>query len=61
MFDQLDRYRFLTKRAPEGLGPHKFTEHRVIMEAALARDIDKAVALIEDHSRGASKSVISLL
>ncbi len=61
MFDQLDRYRFLTKRAPEGLGPRKFTEHRLIMEAALAHDVDKAVALIEDHIRDTSERVISLL
>jgi GntR family carbon starvation induced transcriptional regulator len=61
MFDQLDRYRFLTKRAPEGLGSRKFNEHRMIMEAALAHDVEKAVALIEVHIRDTSERVISLL
>jgi len=54
MFDQLDRYRFLTKRTPEGLGVRKFEEHRQIMEAVLARDVDKAVDLIEVHFRDTS-------
>jgi GntR family carbon starvation induced transcriptional regulator len=61
MFDQLDRYRFLTKMSPEGLGNRKFEEHRQIMEATLARDTDKAVKLIEDHIRDTSERVVTLL
>ncbi|WP_280177941.1 FCD domain-containing protein [Hoeflea sp. EC-HK425] len=61
MFDQLDRYRFLTKMNPDGLGKRKFEEHRLIMEATLARDTDKAVKLIEDHIRDTSERVVKLL
>lgn len=61
MFDQLDRYRFVTKRAPEGLGGRKFEEHREIMTATLARDADLASELIEQHIRDTSERAISLL
>lgn len=61
MFDQLDRYRFVTKRAPDGLGGRKFEEHREIMAAALARDADLACDLIEQHVRDTSERAIKLL
>lgn len=61
MFDQLDRYRFLTKRAPEGLGKRKFDEHSQIKDAALSREVDKAVELIGNHIRDTSERVVSLL
>ncbi|MGI3185586.1 FCD domain-containing protein [Nioella aestuarii] len=61
MFDQLDRYRFVTKRAPKGLGGRKFEEHREIMNATLARDADLAAALIEKHIRDTSERAIKLL
>ncbi|MEJ8476120.1 FCD domain-containing protein [Roseibium algae] len=61
MFDQLDRYRFLTKMAPQGLGARKFEEHQRIMDAALARDTDLAVKLIEDHISDTSDRVVTLL
>lgn len=61
MFDQLDRYRFVTKRAPEGLGGRKFEEHREIMNATLARDADLASQLIEQHIRDTSERAIKLL
>jgi GntR family carbon starvation induced transcriptional regulator len=61
MFDQLDRYRFVTKRAPEGLGGRKFEEHRDIMAATLARDADLASELIEKHIRDTSERAIKLL
>ena len=61
MFDQLDRYRFVTKRTPEGLGGRKFEEHREIMNATLARDADLASALIEQHIRDTSERAIKLL
>lgn len=51
MFDQLDRYRFLTKSTPQGLGGRKFQEHRMIMDATLKRDGALASRLIEDHIR----------
>lgn len=61
MFDQLDRYRFVTKRAPEGLGGRKFEEHGDIMAATLARDADLAASLIEHHFRDTSERAIKLL
>lgn len=61
MFDQLDRYRFVTKKAPQGLGQHKFTEHRKIMDATIARDAATATALMEEHIRDTSRRVIDLL
>lgn len=61
MFDQLDRYRFVTKRAPEGLGGKKFEEHREIMTATLARNADLASDLIEQHFRDTSNQAIKLL
>lgn len=61
MFDQLDRYRFVTKRTPEGLGGRKFEEHRDIMDATLARNADLAADLIEQHIRDTSERAIKLL
>ncbi len=61
MFDQLDRYRFVTKRAPDGLGGRKFEEHREIMTATLARDADLASSIIEQHIRDTSEQAIKLL
>ena len=61
MFDQLDRYRFVTKRAPEGLGGRKYEEHGEIMAATLARDADLASSLIEHHIRDTSERAIKLL
>lgn len=61
MFDQLDRYRFVTKKAPEGLGRKKFEEHRQLMQATLARDADKASDLIEAHIRDTSDRALAML
>lgn len=61
MFDQLDRYRFFTKKAPQGLGGHKFEEHREIMVATLSRDADRAAQLIEHHIRDTSDRAKKLL
>lgn len=51
MFNQLDRYRFITKRFREGVGNSKFEEHREIMRAVLARDAPRATDLMERHIR----------
>lgn len=61
MFDQLDRYRFVTKKAPEGLGRKKFEEHRQIMMATLERDADTAARLIEEHIRDTSDRALAIL
>lgn len=48
LYDLSDRYRRLS--VTDGLGGRDFaTEHRLIMEAALARDADAAVACTVDH------------
>ncbi|WP_420566812.1 FCD domain-containing protein [Thalassovita sp.] len=58
MFNQLDRYRFITKMSTEGRGRKKFEEHRLIKEAVLARDTDKATRLMEDHIRDTATRAI---
>ena len=61
MFDQLDRYRFVTKNASESLGTLKFEEHRQLMLATVARDADRACRLIEDHIRDTSERALKIL
>ena len=61
MFDQLDRYRFLTKMVPEGLGVRKFNEHWEIMQATLERNVDKATSLLEEHIRDVSEEGLKSL
>ncbi|MCC7083272.1 MAG: FCD domain-containing protein [Burkholderiales bacterium] len=48
LFDAADRYRHLS-RATSRARKLKRDEHRSIMEAVLARDADKAVALLNGH------------
>jgi DNA-binding GntR family transcriptional regulator len=47
MFDQSDRYRRLAK--PSVRQGRQHDEHRLIMEATIARDVDKAVDLMNRH------------
>lgn len=61
MFDQLDRYRFVTKNSSGTAGRQKFEEHRKMMEATLARDGDLAAQLIEDHIRDTSDRALKIL
>ncbi len=61
MFDQLDRYRFVTKNASESQGRKKFDEHREIMQATVARDGDSAAAMIERHIRDTSDRALKIL
>ncbi|MBF9034330.1 FCD domain-containing protein [Rhodobacterales bacterium HKCCE2091] len=61
MFDQLDRYRFVTKNSSGSAGRQKFEEHRQIMEATVARDADRAAALIETHIRDTSDRALKIL
>ena len=60
MFNQLDRYRFLSKMNRERNTTRKRTEHRAIMEATVARDA-KAAVLIEQHIRETSESIYGTL
>ena len=61
MFDQLDRYRFVTKMSTEGLGRQKFDEHRQLLELTLARDAPAAAALIEKHIRHTSERALDMI
>ncbi len=48
LFDAADRYRFISRRQPVR-DSRRYDEHRLIMEAALARDAEKAVELQTLH------------
>ena len=61
MFDQLDRYRFLTKMAPIKGGKGRGAEHRGLMEAVLDRDVDSASRLIDVHLRKTVERAVKLL
>lgn len=61
MFDQLDRYRFLTKLGPQKNGNSRSNEHRKIMEAVLARDADAAALLIDSHIRRTAEQAVKLI
>lgn len=61
MFDQFDRYRFLTKMAKGDESQSRASEHRMLMEAALDRDIEGASSIIDAHIRTTSQSAIPLL
>jgi GntR family carbon starvation induced transcriptional regulator len=61
MFYQLERYRFLSKMNREKSPTRKGTEHRAIMEATVARDVQKATTLLERHIRETSESILGTL
>ena len=61
MFDQFDRYRFLTKMAKDNDGQGRATEHRMLMEAVLDRDAESAARLMDAHIRKTSERAIPLL
>jgi DNA-binding GntR family transcriptional regulator len=58
LFDQADRYRYLSVQAHE----HRdfVGEHRAIMEATLARDADRAIRLLNHHVSKTAELVASL-
>lgn len=49
LFDLADRYRHLSRLAPQAHARPYVEEHRSIMEATLARDADAAVRLLKAH------------
>lgn len=49
LFGLADRYRHLSRLAPQAGARRRNDEHRMIMEAALARDADKAAHLLNEH------------
>ncbi len=61
MFDQLDRYRYVTKMIPKGNGRSRLKEHQGIMESVLARDVSSTTSLLESHIRKTSERALKLL
>jgi GntR family carbon starvation induced transcriptional regulator len=61
MFNQLERYRFLSKLSREKSRQSKGVQHRAIMEATLARDAKKATHLLEQHIRETSEAALRSL
>lgn len=49
LFSLADRYRHLSRMAPQAGTRRRNDEHRLIMEAAVARDADKAAHLLNEH------------
>lgn len=61
MFNQLERYRFLSKLGRENSRQSKGVQHRALMEAALGRDVKKASQLLEQHIRETSQAALASL
>ena len=61
MFNQLERYRFLSKLSRAKSGQSKGVQHRAIMQATLARDVKKAAYLLEQHVRETSEAALRSL
>jgi len=61
MFDQLDRYRFVTKMSIKSGGKSRGAEHRQLMEAVIGRDVDAACEILERHVRKTTERAIELL
>ncbi|WEK28841.1 MAG: FCD domain-containing protein [Candidatus Pseudomonas phytovorans] len=57
--DQTARYRMLSVHYPEGAERDVPHEHRSLLEACLARDIDKACALLAEHYQSTTRSVLT--
>lgn len=49
LFVMADRYRYIARASPRASSKGRDTEHRLIMEATIARRADKAVALLSKH------------
>jgi DNA-binding GntR family transcriptional regulator len=49
LFVQAERYRNLSRQAPAASPVQRDDEHRIIVEAVLAREADRAVGLLNDH------------
>lgn len=58
MFNQLERYRFLSKLSREKSHQSKGVQHRAIVEATLTRDARKATQLLEQHIRETSEAAL---
>jgi DNA-binding GntR family transcriptional regulator len=56
--DQFDRYRRLSAKSAQQSGPRALM-HKQILDAALARNADKAVKLLEGHIAEATKWIVA--
>lgn len=61
MFDQLDRYRFVTKMSFKKGGASRNVEHRRLMEAVIGRDTEAACDILEQHVRKTADRAAKLL
>jgi len=59
LFDQARRYRALSMK--HSASPGRMEQHRQLMEAVVARDVDRACALAEEHIRGTAKTILDTL
>ncbi|MFO3720622.1 FCD domain-containing protein [Pseudomonas sp. HLMP] len=57
--DQTARYRMLSLHYTDGATRDVPGEHRAILEAALARDVDKACALLQEHYETTTRNVLA--
>lgn len=57
LFDQADRYRHIA-RASRSTGSPRYDEHKLIMEAALAREVTLTIELLESHLRKTAAEVM---
>ncbi len=60
LFDQAERYRHISARFRQA-ARRKSDEHRRLLQAALRRDAETAVALLDDHVRGTERNVHAAL
>jgi len=56
--DQTARYRFLSMHYVDSSAREVPHEHRLLMDAALAKDIDKACELLSNHYQSTTDSVL---
>ncbi|MED5611670.1 MULTISPECIES: GntR family transcriptional regulator [Pseudomonas] len=57
--DQTARYRMLSVHYAEGAERDVPGEHRALLDAALARDVDKACALLAEHYQTTTRNVLA--
>jgi len=58
LFDQTERYRNLSGKARDGARRDVLKEHRDITDAVLARDADRACALLAEHFEGTTRIIL---
>jgi GntR family carbon starvation induced transcriptional regulator len=61
MFDQLDRYRFITKISSESIGEQKRSEHQRLMEATIDRDKQVVTSLVEEHIHDTAERAVAVM